>query len=55
VVGTLDIEDERTDAFGPHDRQLFEGVATELVTLVANDPPQSSTMFWFSRNRLSGS
>ncbi len=33
VVGTLDVEDERTDAFGDDDRRLFERVARELVPL----------------------
>jgi L-methionine (R)-S-oxide reductase len=33
VVGTLDVEDERTDAFGDDDRRLFERVAAELSPL----------------------
>ena len=37
VVGTLDIEDERTDAFEPDDQRLFEGVAGELVPLCVED------------------
>jgi L-methionine (R)-S-oxide reductase len=37
VVGTLDVEDERTDAFEADDRRLFEGVAAELVPLYVDD------------------
>ncbi len=33
VVGTLDVEDERTDAFGDDDRRLFERIAGELGPL----------------------
>jgi L-methionine (R)-S-oxide reductase len=33
VVGTLDIEDERTDAFSDDDRRLFERVAVEVRSL----------------------
>jgi putative methionine-R-sulfoxide reductase with GAF domain len=33
VVGTLDIEDERTDAFTADDQALFEGVADALAAL----------------------
>lgn len=33
VVGTLDVEDERTDAFGDDDRRLFERLAGELGPL----------------------
>jgi putative methionine-R-sulfoxide reductase with GAF domain len=33
VVGTLDIEDERTAAFSDGDRRLFERVAGELGAL----------------------
>jgi L-methionine (R)-S-oxide reductase len=33
VVGTLDIEDERKDAFGDDDRRLFESLAAELRPL----------------------
>ena len=33
VVGTLDVEDERTDAFGDDDRRLFERLAAEMRTL----------------------
>lgn len=33
VVGTLDVEDERTDAFSDDDRRLFERVAGELGPL----------------------
>lgn len=33
VVGTLDVEDERTEAFGDDDRRLFERVAAELSPL----------------------
>jgi L-methionine (R)-S-oxide reductase len=35
VVGTLDIEDERTDAFSDEDRRLFERIAGELGALYA--------------------
>jgi len=37
VVRTLDIEDERTDAFEPDDQRLFEAVAGELVPLCVDD------------------
>jgi putative methionine-R-sulfoxide reductase with GAF domain len=33
VVGTLDVEDEGTDAFGDDDRLLFERVAGEMGPL----------------------
>ena len=33
VVGTLDVEDERTDAFGDEDRRLFERLAAEMRPL----------------------
>jgi L-methionine (R)-S-oxide reductase len=33
VVGTLDVEDERTDAFGDDDRRLFEHIAGGLGPL----------------------
>jgi L-methionine (R)-S-oxide reductase len=33
VVGTLDVEDESTDAFSDDDRRLFERLAGELVSL----------------------
>ena len=33
VVGTLDVEDERTDAFSDDDRRLFERVAGEMRPL----------------------
>jgi putative methionine-R-sulfoxide reductase with GAF domain len=33
VVGTLDVEDERTDAFSEDDRRLFERVAAEMGPL----------------------
>jgi GAF domain-containing protein len=33
VVGTLDVEDEGTDAFSDGDRRLFERLAGELVSL----------------------
>jgi GAF domain-containing protein len=33
VVGTLDVEDELTDAFSAHDVARFEKLAQELVTL----------------------
>jgi hypothetical protein len=33
VVGTLDVEDERTDAFGDDDRRLFESIAGGLGPL----------------------
>ena len=33
VVGTLDVEDERTDAFGDDDRRLFERLAAEMHPL----------------------
>jgi L-methionine (R)-S-oxide reductase len=33
VVGTLDVEDERTDAFSDDDRLLFERVAVEMGSL----------------------
>ena len=33
VVGTLDVEDERTDAFGAEDRRLFERLAAEMRPL----------------------
>jgi GAF domain-containing protein len=33
VVGTLDIEDERTEAFGDDDQKLFEQVAQALTGL----------------------
>lgn len=33
VVGTLDVEDERTDAFSDDDRLLFERVAAEMRPL----------------------
>lgn len=33
VVGTLDVEDEGTDAFSDDDRRLFERLAGELVSL----------------------
>jgi L-methionine (R)-S-oxide reductase len=33
VVGTLDIEDARTDAFSDDDRRLFERVAGEMAPL----------------------
>jgi putative methionine-R-sulfoxide reductase with GAF domain len=33
VVGTLDVEDERTDAFSDGDRRLFERVAGEMRPL----------------------
>jgi hypothetical protein len=33
VVGTLDVEDERTGAFGEGDRHLLERVAAEIVPL----------------------
>jgi L-methionine (R)-S-oxide reductase len=35
VVGTLDVEDETTDAFSDDDRRLFERVARELGPLYA--------------------
>jgi putative methionine-R-sulfoxide reductase with GAF domain len=33
VVGTLDVEDERTEAFSDDDRRLFERVAGEMTAL----------------------
>ena len=33
VVGTLDVEDERTDAFDDDDRRLFERIAGEMRPL----------------------
>jgi len=33
VVGTLDVEDERQDAFGPEDQEFFEALATALRPL----------------------
>jgi GAF domain-containing protein len=33
VLGTLDVEDGRTDAFGDDDRRLFESVAGEMGPL----------------------
>jgi putative methionine-R-sulfoxide reductase with GAF domain len=33
IVGTLDVEDERTDAFSDDDRQLFERVVGEMGSL----------------------
>jgi hypothetical protein len=33
VVGTLDVEDERTDALSDGDRRLFERVAGEMRPL----------------------
>jgi putative methionine-R-sulfoxide reductase with GAF domain len=33
VVGTLDVEDERTDAFDPEDDALFEKLAESLIGL----------------------
>ena len=33
VVGTLDLEDERTDAFGEEDQLLSERVALEMSPL----------------------
>jgi putative methionine-R-sulfoxide reductase with GAF domain len=35
VVGTLDVEDERKDAFSIDDRRLFERVGRELAPLYA--------------------
>jgi L-methionine (R)-S-oxide reductase len=35
VVGTLDVEDESTDAFSDEDRRLFEHVAGEMGPLYA--------------------
>jgi L-methionine (R)-S-oxide reductase len=35
VVGTLDVEDEATDAFADEDRRVFELVAHELTPLFA--------------------
>ena len=33
VVGTLDVEDERNDAFGDDDRRLFERIAGQIQPL----------------------
>jgi putative methionine-R-sulfoxide reductase with GAF domain len=33
VVGTLDIEDERTEAFGDDDQKLFQQLAQALTGL----------------------
>jgi putative methionine-R-sulfoxide reductase with GAF domain len=35
VVGTLDVEDERTNAFDDDDRRLFESLAREMRALYA--------------------
>jgi putative methionine-R-sulfoxide reductase with GAF domain len=38
VVGTLDVEDERSDAFGPDDQRLFERAAGAMGPLFVEWP-----------------